>query len=219
MPFLVVAIPAIVAGYVMDLTTAGTAGTPIFMVVIPLLVCFECGQRSVRDDQISGTLKTLASMGLSPGTIWLSRTAVWFTTASVSIASLLLLDWLYSWMISAPADRTVLLRDNTAAQMWRYVGTMYQDVFSDYGLAVIIATFSIGQLAAAWIERQILAFAVGLLSIALFNFFVAVVVHFDWSLWLTVLPAALVLLSVAGWTSREWSKASGQGESGCDERR
>jgi hypothetical protein len=202
-PFVVLAVPAMVAGYVFDLASGGP---PIFMFLIPLLVLFECGQRSVRDDQKAGTLRMLASMGLSPGTIWMTKTFVWFAAATIPIAVMLLIDRWYAWLIQLPADRTAILNDLTPPIV-RFIGTMSMDVVSAQGLAAIVATFAVGQLTAAWIQRQIMAFAVGLLSMMLCFMFGGYVFSFGWSLWLTVVPMAFVLLSVAGWTSREWVDA------------
>jgi hypothetical protein len=197
-PFMPFAVLAMICGYAFDLNSITP---PTFMVFVPLFVCFECGQRSLRDDQRSGTLRTLASMGLSPGTVWMAKTLVWLGTAIASISVILLLDFLLAWW--APADRS-LWRPGSTPMLRFFVGTLYLDVLSAYGIAAIVAAFSVGQLAAAWIERQILAFAVGLLSMFFVVVLGAMFSDFGWSLWLTAVPISAVLFAIAGWTSTEW---------------
>lgn len=199
-PFMPFALLAMIGGYAFDLDSITP---PTFMVFVPLFVCFECGQRSLRDDQRSGTLRTLASMGLSPGTVWIAKTLIWLGTAAASIATILLLDFLLAWWAQAPADRSLWTPGNTPG-LRLFVGTLYLDVISAYGIAAIVAAFSVGQLAAAWVERQILAFAVGLLSMFFIVVLGAMFFNFGWSLWLTAVPIAIVLLAIAGWTSTEW---------------
>lgn len=199
-PFIPFAVLAMVCGYVFDLDSISP---PIFMTFVPMFVCFECGQRSLRDDQRSRTLPTLASMGLSPGIVWIAKTFVWLGTAIASISAILLLDFLLGWLILSPGDRSQLAPGNSVS-LRIIVGTLYLDVISAHGIAAIVAAFSVGQLAAAWIERQILAFAVGLLSMLFVVVLGAMFLNLGWSLWLTGVPIAAVLLAIAGWTSTEW---------------
>jgi hypothetical protein len=181
-----------------------------------LVFMHECGQRTMRADQRSGSISLLANMGVSPASIWLTKTATWFAVMLVVGTIVVLLDSVIPNAhsdhttfgqefrilqiisgIRAPhvADATDVTRNATSADLSLQVGTC---------VAYILMTFSIGQLTACWIQRQILAFAASLLLFCGTGLLIKLCSTLDFSVWVTVVPIGLCLLLATRFTASQW---------------
>ena len=186
----------------------------------PVLFLFvfmhECGQRTMRADQRSGSISLLANMGVSPASIWLTKTATWFAVLIFVGAVVVLLDAVVPSAVSggltygqelritqiisgirAPhvADTTDLTRNAMSADFSLQIGTC---------VAYMLMTFSIGQLSACWIQRQILAYAASLLLFSGAGFLINLCSYLDYSVWITVIPIGLCLLLATRFTASQW---------------
>ena len=180
-----------------------------------LVFMHECGQKTMRADQRSGSISLLANMGVSPASIWLTKTATWFAVLIFVGIVVVLLDavipgapgenTIYGQfrilqiisMIRAPhvADSPNFTRDVATVDHWLLIGTC---------VAYMLMTFSIGQLTACWIQRQILAFAASLLLFFGAGFLINLCSNLDYSVWITVIPVGLCLLLATLCTARRW---------------
>ena len=181
-----------------------------------LVFMHECGQRTMRADQRSGSISLLANMGVSPASIWLTKTATWFAVLTFVGTVVVLLDAVIPGAhsdhtthgqelrilqiisgIRAPhvADTTDLTRNATSADVSIQIGTC---------VAYLLMTFSIGQLTACWIQRQILAYAASLLLFSGAGFLINRCSYLDFSVWITVVPIGLCLLLATRFTASQW---------------
>jgi hypothetical protein len=176
----------------------------------------ECGQRTMRADQRSGSITLLANMGVSPASIWLTKTATWFAVLTFVGTVVVLLDAVIPGAhsdhtthgqelrilqlissIRTPhvADSRNFARDSTSVDLSLQIGTC---------VAYMLMTFSIGQLTACWIQRQILAFAASLLLFFGAGFLIRLCSYLDFSVWITVVPIGLCLLLATRFTASHW---------------
>ena len=186
----------------------------------PVLFLFvfmhECGQRTMRADQRSGSISLLANMGVSPASIWMTKTATWFAVMLAVGTVVVLLDAVIPGAASGllsnsqelrilqiiskvrvphVADSPNFTRDSTPADHWFQISTC---------VAYLLMTFSIGQLTACWIQRQILAFAASLLLFFGAGFLINLCSYLDFSVWITVVPIGLCLLLATRFTASQW---------------
>ena len=176
----------------------------------------ECGQRTMRSDQRSGSLLMLANVGVSPGSIWFSKTMIWFsvmigvgvvfvfldTTAS-DILNNQTSNGLESGIVQLIStirtpgmlDSDHVTRDVNTDDQWLQFGT---------SVAIVLLTFSIGQLTASWIRRQIIAYAASLLLLFGVAWLTMFCVASDYSVWIAVVPIAICFLLATRLTARQW---------------
>ena len=176
----------------------------------------ECGQRTMRADQRSGSISLLANLGVSPASIWLTKTATWFAVLTFVGTVVVLLDAVIPGAhsdhtthgqelrilqlissIRTPhvADSRNFVRDSASADLSFQIGTC---------VAYMLMTFGIGQLTACWIQRQILAFAASLLLFFGAGFLISLCSDLDYSVWITVIPIGLCLLLATRFTASQW---------------
>ncbi len=176
----------------------------------------ECGQRTMRADQRSGSISLLANLGVSPASIWLTKTLTWFAVLTFVGTVVVLLDAVIPGAhsdhtthgqelrilqlissIRTPhvADSRNFARDSTSVDLSLQVGTC---------VAYMLMTFSIGQLTACWIQRQVLAFAASLLLFCGAAFLINLCSSLDFSVWVTVVPIGLCLLLATRFTASQW---------------
>ncbi len=176
----------------------------------------ECGQRTMRADQRSGSISLLANMGVSPASIWLTKTATWFAVLTFVGTVVVLLDAVIPGAhsdhtthgqelrilqlissIRTPhvADSRNFARDSTSVDLSLQISTC---------VTYMLMTFSIGQLTACWIQRQILAFAASLLLFCGAAFLINLCRSLDFSVWITVVPIGLCLLLATRFTASQW---------------
>jgi hypothetical protein len=181
-----------------------------------LVFMHECGQRTMRADQRSGSISLLANLGVSPASIWLTKTLTWFAVLTFVGTVVVLLDAVIPGAhsdhtthgqelrilqlissIRTPhvADSRSFARDSTSADLSLQIATC---------VAYMLMTFSIGQLTACWIQRQILAFAASLLLFSGAGFLINRCSYLDFSVWITVVPIGLCLLLATLFTARRW---------------
>ncbi|MFO1002862.1 MAG: hypothetical protein U0936_21230 [Planctomycetaceae bacterium] len=176
----------------------------------------ECGQRTMRADQRSGSISLLANMGVSPASIWLTKTLTWFTVLTFVGTVVVLLD---AVVPGAHSDHTTHGQELRILQLISSIRTPHvadsrnfaRDSTSvDHSLqistcvAYVLMTFSIGQLTACWIQRQILAFAASLLLFCGAGFLIHLCSYLDYSAWITVVPVGFFLLLATLFTARRW---------------
>lgn len=140
----------------------------------------ECGQRTLRTEQIHGTLRFLSCLGLSPERIWFTKSLCWFSTGAVilAISGLLNPDWLRTLQGSHFVSTPLLL-----AAIW---------------------SFAAGQLAACWIRRQLIAFVVATFLTIDGFLLMKTLTGWQWSISLTLIPFAICAWFVAGISARHW---------------
>jgi hypothetical protein len=176
----------------------------------------ECGQRTMRADQRSGSISLLANLGVSPASIWLTKTLTWFAVLTFVGTFVVLLDAVIPGAhsdhtthgqelrilqlissIRTPhvADSRNFARDSTSADLSLQIATC---------VAYMLMTFSIGQLTACWIQRQILAFAASLLLFFGTGLLINLCSYLDFSVWITVVPIGLCLLLATRFTASQW---------------
>ncbi len=176
----------------------------------------ECGQRTMRADQRSGSISLLANIGVSGRSIWLTKTTTWFVLMLAGGAFIVLLDTVIPNSqsdhtthgmelrilqvisnIRAPHihDSDQFTRDATALDHWLQVST---------GVAWVLMTFSIGQLTACWIQRQILAYAASLLLFFAAGCWINICVDLDYSIWFGPVPVGTCFLLATLFTARRW---------------
>ncbi len=176
----------------------------------------ECGQRTMRADQRSGSISLLANMGVSPASIWLTKTATWFAVMLAVGTVVVLLD---AVIPGAHSDHTTHGQELRILQLISSIRTPHvadsrnfaRDITSaDLSLqistcvAYMLMTFSIGQLTACWIQRQILAFAASLLLFFGAGCLINLCSYLDFSVWITVVPIGLCLLLATRFTASQW---------------
>lgn len=181
-----------------------------------LVFMHECGQRTMRADQRLGSISLLANMGVSPASIWLTKTATWFAVLIFVGPFILLLD---AVIPNAHSDHTTygqefrilqIISGIRAPNVTDSTAVMRNITSADHSLqistcvACILMTFSIGQLTACWIQRQILAFAASLLLFFGAGFLINLCSYLDYSVWITVVPIGLCVLLATLFTASQW---------------
>ena len=183
-----------------------------------LVFIHECGQRTMREDQRSGSVLLLANAGVHPLQIWVAKISTWLLVMCVVGFAVIGIEALvpYAGRIESSSQdfetRVLNIIDllrvpefgrpfgrhdipSTPADHWLQAGVC---------LAAVLGLFSIGQLTACWIRRQIIAFAASfVVTIA------AVVLYFnvilkDWPVWIALVPIPLCLLLATATTARQW---------------
>ncbi len=177
----------------------------------------ECGQRTMREDQRSGSVLLLANAGVHPLQIWIAKMFTWLLVMCVVVFAVIEIETLIPCagrIKSSQDSETSVLNaidlfrvpefgrplfgrndiPSTAADHWLQVGVC---------LAAVLGLFSIGQLTACWIRRQILAFSASfVVTIA------AAILYFnvmkDWPVWIALVPIPCCLLLAAATTARQW---------------
>ena len=181
-----------------------------------LVFIHECGQRTMREDQRSGSVVLLANMGVHPLQIWIAKMFNWLLVmcvvgfAVIGIEALVpcspigsspnpearilnIIDTLRVPEIDRPFGRND--RPSTPADHWLQAGVC---------LALVFGLFSLGQLTACWIRRQIIAFAASfVISIAAAYLLLNVVMK-DWPVWIALVPIPFCLLLATATTARQW---------------
>ncbi len=182
--FCIVATGLFSSALVMILQTSGKSGEtavlhPSLYGIVAVLF-MECGQRTVRADQIHNTLGFLSCLGLSPGRIWFIKSLCWFSAGIVvmAISSLLNPDWMRILHGSHDISTHMLL-----ATVW---------------------SFTSGQFAACWIRRQLVAFAVATFLTIDGWLLMKTLAGWQWSIPLTLIPYAVSAWIVAGIFARHW---------------
>ena len=182
-----------------------------------LVFIHECGQRTMREDQRTKAISLLANLGVHPLQIWLSKTFVWLCVACAVGCIVIATDAVI------PAGRGIGTITELRTRIHEIVTSIRVPEFSlplDYSsksltsfdrdrqigiwLSAVIGLFSLGQLTACWIQRQIIAFASSLLL-----FIVAIICFRDflswgWSVWITLFPIAMCGLLAPALTARYW---------------
>lgn len=185
--------------------------------VFLIVFIHECGQRTMREDQRSGAIQFLANIGLAPKQIYSSKFLCWLSVAIIGIGLVAAVDTLIPLHDAVPQNparelRILGLIDVLRVPTGERLGltdspATMADRWLQAGLcsAVFLGLFTLGQLTASWIQRQVLAFAA---SFA-FTFFAAIllfpyVVSHDWSVWVALVPIPLCLLLATRTTARQW---------------
>ncbi len=178
----------------------------------------ECGQRTMREDQRSGSVVLLTNMGVHPLQIWVAKMLTWLLVMCVVGSAVIAIDAVIpsaaDTIESLPSTGTRILNifdsvrvpgfgrsfgrhdtPSTPADHWLQAGVC---------LALVLGLFSVGQLTACWIRRQIIAFAASLVvPIASAYLFVNVVMK-DWPVWIALVPIPFCLLLATAATARQW---------------
>lgn len=155
-----------------------TVQTTLYGIVAFLFM--ECGQRTVRSEQIHGTLRFLSCLGLSPERIWFTKTLCWFFTGAFIVAISILLN--PAWLLTLQGSH----------------------IISTHMFLAAIWSFAAGQLAACWIRRQLLAFIVATFLTIDGWLLMKTLAGWQWSIPMTLIPYAVCALFVAGITARHW---------------
>ncbi|MEJ7593317.1 MAG: hypothetical protein WKF77_17375 [Planctomycetaceae bacterium] len=176
----------------------------------------ECGQRTMRDDQQTKAISMLANLGVHPLQIWFSKTFVWLCVACAVGSAVVVTD------ASTPDDAVATTLgipsqiDDIVASIRvpefgfpfgdrsKPLTSLDRDRQISVRLSAVIGLFSLGQLTACWIQRQIIAFAASLLV-----FFLAMpglfhVLARDWPVWVTLFPIAVCGLLAPALTAHYW---------------
>lgn len=160
-----------------------TAAESILQATLYGIVAFlfmECGQRTVRTEQIHGTLRFLSCLGLSPERIWFTKSLCWFFTGAFILA--------ISGLLNPDGLRTL--------QGSHFVSTPL--------LLAAVWSFAAGQLAACWIRRQLIAFVVATFLTIDGFLLMKTLTGWQWSISLTLIPYAICAWFVAGISARHW---------------
>jgi|GEM_PF-1228751 len=177
----------------------------------------ECGQRTMRDDQRTQAISLLANVGVHPLQIWFSKTFVWLCVACAVGCVLIAID------STVPDGRPIGARTEFGTRMHEIVTSIRvpqlglplnyrtkSSILLDHDrqigvwLSAAIGLFSLGQLTACWIQRQVIAFATSLLVFFVAIFGVNIVVALDWPVWITLFPISLCGLLAPALTARSW---------------
>ena len=182
-----------------------------------LVFIHECGQRTMREDQRSGSVLLLANAGVHPLQIWIAKMSIWLgvmcvvgfavieTEALVPRAStnqssqnpetsiLNAIDMLRVPEFGRPFGRHDT--PSTSADHWLQASVC---------LAAALGLFSIGQLTACWIRRQIIAFAASFIVTIAAAFLFLDVIMKDWPVWIALFPIPFCLLLATATTARQW---------------
>ncbi|HQX49798.1 MAG TPA: hypothetical protein PLY87_20375 [Planctomycetaceae bacterium] len=182
-----------------------------------LVFIHECGQLTMREDQRSRTISFLANVGISPRQIYWSKMSCWLSVAIAGTACIVAVDFLIPSI--APDPQSVarefrilsimellripdvqrfsnVLPPATVADRWLQAGTY---------LSIVLGLFSIGQVTASWIQRQVLAFAASfVLAMSAAGPLVPYVIDNDWSVWIALVPVPFCFLFATLTTARNW---------------
>ncbi len=178
----------------------------------------ECGQRTMREDQRSGCVLLLANMGIHPLQIWMSKMFSWLLVLFLVGFAVIALDAVVpsarGVIESSQSFGTRILNiidslrvpefgrsfgrhdtPSTPADHWLQTGVC---------LAAVLGLFSLGQLTACWIQRQIIAFAASfVVTIAAAYLFLNVIMK-DWPVWIALVPIPFCFLLATATTARQW---------------
>jgi hypothetical protein len=188
--------------------------TALFMLVF----IHECGQRTMREDQRSGSITLLANVGVSARLVWWSKIGCWLSVAILGTVCLIAADYSLPWRyLDQPSllrmiDRIHVLTNPsfsvitgnlispesiaTTQDRWLQVGTC---------VSIILGLFSIGHLTATWIQRQVLAIAASfVLTMCAAILLLPMVISQDWPIWIAVVPTPFCLLAATVTTARRW---------------
>ena len=186
-----------------------------------LIFIHECGQRTMREDQRSGSVLLLANAGVHPLQIWMSKMFSWLLAMCVVGFAVIAMDAFVPFAgpsQSSQGFETRILNiidtlrvpefgrpfgrhdiPSTPADHWLQAGVC---------LAAVLGLFSIGQLTACWIRRQIIAFAASLvvtIAAAMLCYYVKMK---DWPVWIALVPIPFCLLLATATTARQWIDGS-----------
>ena len=160
----------------------------------------------MRVDQRSGSISLLANRGVSPASIWLTKTLAWFGVLIFVGTVVVLLDAVIPnsqgdhttfgqefrilqilSKIRAPhvSDTMDITRNATSADTSLQTGTC---------VAYLLMTFRIGQLTACWIQRQVLTDAASFLLMFGMMPGTESCKRRGYSLWIAVIPIGLSYL-------------------------
>ena len=182
-----------------------------------LVFIHECGQRTMREDQRSGSVLLLANMGVHPLQIWIAKIFTWLLVMCVVGFAAITMDAVIPFASpvessQSPGTRILNIIDllrvpefgrsfgrhdspSASADHWLQAGVC---------LAAVFGLFSLGQLTACWIRRQIIAFAASLVVTIAAAFLYFYVVMKDWPAWIAIVPIPFCLLLATATTAREW---------------
>ncbi len=177
----------------------------------------ECGQRTMREDQRTGSISLLANIGVHPLQVWISKTFVWlFVVCIVGIAVIAIDNCNFEPGISKPTPalpgRVSDIVDAIRVPQWgqRPDSQKPPSTSADHWLqlsvcfAVTLGLFSLGQLTASWIRNQIIAFAASLIAVFASALLFNLVIFGDWPAWVTLVPIPFCLLFATAATARHW---------------
>ena len=177
----------------------------------------ECGQRTMREDQRTGSISLLANIGVHPLQVWISKTFVWLLVMCVVGIAVIAIDNSDLALGISQSTPTVQFRVSTIVggirvPQWgqQYNPQKTPSTSADLWLqasvcfALILGLFSLGQLTACWIQRQTIAFAASLIggfaSASLFS----LVIFGDLPAWVTLVPIPFCFLLATAATARNW---------------
>jgi hypothetical protein len=177
----------------------------------------ECGQRTMREDQRSGSVLLLANAGVHPLQIWVVKMFTWLLVMSVVGFAVAAVDGLVPFVGQVESSQSLgtrilnIIDSLRVPEFGRPFGRRETpSTPADHSLqvgvclAAVLGLFSLGQLTACWIRRQIIAFAASfVVTIA------AVVLYFnvimkDWPVWIALVPIPFCLLLATATTARQW---------------
>jgi len=190
--------------------------------VFLIVFIHECGQRTMREDQRSGAITLLANIGVSAKQVWWSKTVAWLSAAIIGTVCLIAVDYSFPWHVFSDSAyqqkmriyefRTIGLADAVRIMDGLKMGSPLFPATTDdrwlqagVCLSVILGLFSIGQLTATWIQRQVLAFSASLV-LTVFAAFILLpkVILQDWLFWIAVVPIPFCLFAATANTARQW---------------
>ena len=177
----------------------------------------ECGQRTMREDQRTQAISLLANLGVHPLQIWLSKTFVWLCVACAVGYVMIETDAAIPKAGPMGTRTEAMTRIHEIVTFIRVpesglpfgnrsipLTSLDHDRQVGIWLSAVIGLFSLGQLTACWIQRQIIAFSASLLVffLAMFGFFQ--VLAKDWPVWITLFPISLCGVLAPAMTARYW---------------
>jgi len=182
-----------------------------------LVFIHECGQRTMREDQRTKAISLLANVGVHPLQIWFSKTFVWLCVACAVGYVVIATDAVIpdGYPMGARTEARTRIHEMVTSIRVPESGLPFgnrsipltsldHDRQVGIWLSAVIGLFSLGQLTACWIQRQIIAFAASLLVFFLAIFGVNTVVAWDWPVWITLFPISLCGLLAPALTARSW---------------
>lgn len=176
----------------------------------------ECGQRTMREDQRSGSVLLLANSGVHPLQIWIAKMFSWLLVMCVVGFAVITMDAL----VPCPGPnessqgfepRILNIIDTLRVpEFGRPLGRLdAPSASADHWLqasvclAAVLGLFSLGQLTACWIRRQIIAFAASSVVTIAASFLCFYVKMKDWPVWIALVPIPFCLLLATATTARQ----------------
>jgi hypothetical protein len=174
------------------------------------------GHLSISNDRRSSALSLLAQRGVSPRRIWLVKTVVWFglavagtgicfQAADAAHRATASGRRVINWTVldtNVTGDGPFLL--DLPDPRHHALAAMAAELRQAGIVAIVVGLFSIGQISACWIRSRVISLTLAGVGIFFWSILTLWLVRWDWSLWRTLIPLAVVLLIAAALTSRSW---------------